>query len=78
MKVKKLLARTATFLLLFCLVASTIPPASAAKIPSVSSSKYYSCYTIKSSGRVYAYTTSSLSAKTGGYHNGTFHGYRNL
>ena len=67
MKVKKLLARTATFLLLFCLVASTIPPASAAKIPSVSSSKYYSCYTIKSSGRVYAYTTSSLSAKTGGY-----------
>jgi surface antigen len=49
---------------------STAISASAAttsKLPSLSSSKYIRCYTLASSGKVYAYTSSSLTTKKSGY-----------
>ncbi len=39
----------------------------AAALPSISAGKPILCYTLKSSGRVYAYTAANLRTKTGGY-----------
>lgn len=56
---------------LFLAILTVVPilsvPAGAANVPSVSSNSYYSCYTLASSGKVYAYTDASLSKRTGGY-----------
>lgn len=68
---KKLLKRMLLFVLAVGVICGTlIVPAGAAstkqaKLPSLSSSKYIQCYTLKSSGKVYGYTNSSLKTKMG-------------
>jgi hypothetical protein len=62
--------RLLSLVLVFALCLATLIPASAAttsKLPSLSSSKYIRCYTLASSGKVYAYTSSSLTTKKSGY-----------
>lgn len=55
-------------LALTCVFALVCTSAFAAvSLPSISSSKPIKCYTLNSSGKVYAYTDSSLKTKTGGY-----------
>lgn len=67
LKNSRLSRSTALLLLLLLLMQLFVLPASAASVPSVSSSTYYACYTLSASGRVYAYTSSSLTTRTGGY-----------
>ena len=62
-----LTARVVALLLMMACLLPLLPEAHAASVPAVSTSKYYQCYTIASSGRVYAYTSSALTTKTGGY-----------
>lgn len=57
----------ALLLMLAALLSMLVLPANAAGVPTVSSSTYYACYTLASSGKVYAYTNSSLTERTGGY-----------
>lgn len=61
---KRILSVLLSIVTVLTLVAA---PASAASLPTISSSKYISCYTLSTSGKAYAYTSSSLTTKTGGY-----------
>ena len=54
-------------LLLAMLMLSTQLFTAFAAVPAFNSNQYASCYTLSSSGKLYAYTHSSLSTKTGGY-----------
>ncbi|MGN0106509.1 MAG: M23 family metallopeptidase [Hominilimicola sp.] len=55
-------------LLTFVLIFSIAPQVFAAtSLPSITSSKPITCYTINSSGKIYAYTAKDLKTKTGGY-----------
>ena len=68
MTIENLTRRSLLMLLVMAsMISLLIPQASAASVPSVSSSVYISCYTLNSSGRVYAYTDSTLQTKTGGW-----------
>lgn len=61
---KKILSVVLTAVLSIMTVSQTL---AATSLPKISSSKPIICYTIKSSGKVYAYTDKSLKKKTGGY-----------
>ena len=68
MTIENLTRRSLLMLLVMAsMISLLIPQASAASVPSVSSSVYIACYTLNSSGRVYAYTDSTLQTKTGGW-----------
>lgn len=68
---KKMLKRMLSFVLAIGIVCGTlvVPSYAAstnqAKLPTLSKSKYIQCYTLKSSGKVYGYTDSSLKTKKG-------------
>ncbi|MGM9594361.1 MAG: hypothetical protein ACI3U8_08395 [Candidatus Onthomonas sp.] len=55
------------FLAVITIMGLFVVPASAVDLPAVSSSKYISCYTLSTSGKVYAYKEDELKNKTGGY-----------
>lgn len=67
MRIENKRARLTSMLLAFIMVFSTIAsvPARAASLPSLSTKKYIQTYAIKSSGRIYAYTDSSLKNQKG-------------
>lgn len=65
MKTKKKIV--AMFLSVVLCMAGSITLFATVSLPSISSSKPIACYTLKSSGRVYAYTAANLRNKTGGY-----------
>lgn len=68
MTIQNLFRRGLLMLLAIAAMASLmIPRASAVGVPGISSSAYFACYTLSASGRVYAYTDSSLKTKTDGY-----------
>lgn len=63
-KCKKILS---LLLVLVLLLSYSMQASARVSLPSISSNKPISCYTLNSSGKVYAYTSSSLQKKTGGY-----------
>lgn len=63
-KTKKALSILLVFAMMFAFTAQAF---AAVSLPSISSSKPITCYTINSSGKVYAYTAKNLKTKTGGY-----------
>jgi murein DD-endopeptidase MepM/ murein hydrolase activator NlpD len=69
-KNSSIVARLLSLVLALAMCFTTLTSASAAttsKLPSLSTSKYIRCYTLVSSGKVYAYTSSSLTTKKSGY-----------
>lgn len=48
-------------------IAGAVPLYASVSLPSISSGRPVKCYTLKSSGRIYAYTASNLRNRTGGY-----------
>lgn len=52
---------------LVLLLSLSVQALAAVSLPSISSNKPISCYTLNSSGKVYAYKDSNLRTKTGGY-----------
>ena len=58
---------SAVMVTILCLMAFISVFAFAVNLPSISSNTPLICYTYKSSGKIYAYTDSSLKTKTGGY-----------
>ena len=64
MKVKK---KVMLLLVVVLCIVGTIPSFASVSLPSISSGSPIKCYTLKSSGRIYAYTASNLRRRTGGY-----------
>ena len=69
MKIRtKPIPRPMALALTLLMILTMFPTAAfAAKVPTPSSGSYFTCYTLQSSGKVYAYTSSKLTVKTGGY-----------
>ena len=65
MKTKKKIA--AMLLAVALCMAGAVSLFAAVALPSISSSKPIACYTLKASGKVYAYSAANLRNKTGGY-----------
>ncbi len=63
-KTKRVLSILLVFAMMFAFTAQAF---AAVSLPSISSSKSITCYTLNSSGSVYAYKAKDLKTKTGGY-----------